>query len=91
MEVAVLRNGKGFGELALIKNKPRAATIKCLEECHVAVMSKADYEKVLKKIEQKNLAKMVEFLHSLPFFRVWTRTSLSKLQYIFEQKQFLRN
>ena len=35
----------------MIKNKPRAATIKCAEECHFGVMSKADYDKVLLRIE----------------------------------------
>jgi CRP-like cAMP-binding protein len=47
IEVVSLRTGKSFGELALIKNKPRAATIKCSEDCHFAVMQKADYNKVL--------------------------------------------
>ena len=91
VEVVQLRSGKSFGELALIKNKPRAATIKCVEDCHFAVMSKSDYEKVLQKIEQKNMNKIIEFLHQLPFFKVWTRTSLSKLQYSFEQRAFIRN
>lgn len=36
-------SGKSFGELALITNKPRAATIKCLTECHFAVMNKINY------------------------------------------------
>ncbi len=40
IEVVQLRTGKSFGELALIKNKPRAATIRCLEECHLAIMNK---------------------------------------------------
>ena len=47
IEVLILRSGKAFGELALIKNKPRAATILCLTECHFAVMSKANNEKIL--------------------------------------------
>jgi CRP-like cAMP-binding protein len=48
-----MRSGKGFGELALSKERlmPRAATIKCVTECHLAVMSKADYSKVLSRIE----------------------------------------
>ena len=46
--------GKSFGELALINNKPRAATIKCLTDCHFAVISKNVYERILKKIEVKN-------------------------------------
>ncbi len=47
IEVATLKAGKSFGELALIKNRPRAATIKCSEACHFAVINKADYTKML--------------------------------------------
>jgi CRP-like cAMP-binding protein len=79
LEVVTLRSGKSFGELALIKNKPRAASIKCLEDCHFAVMNKSDYQKVLSRIEQKNLNKIIDFLHSLPYLRPWTRTALGKL------------
>lgn len=39
-EAVTLRSGKSFGEIALIKNQPRAASIKTIEECHFAVMSK---------------------------------------------------
>ena len=42
-EVVVLRTGKSFGELALIKNKPRAATIRTSDDCHFAVMEKENY------------------------------------------------
>jgi len=91
IEFTQLKSGKSFGELALIKNKPRAATIRCVEDCHFAVMSKDDYEKVLQKIEMKKIQKNIEFMHQLPFFKVWTKTSLSKLQYSFEQRAFIRN
>eukprot|EP00347_Sterkiella_histriomuscorum_P023290 403335214 len=91
IEFLQLKTGKSFGELALIKNKPRAATIRCVEDCHFAVMSQSDYMKILNKIEQKNMSRIVEFMHELPFFKVWTRTSLGKLQYSFEQKQLQRN
>lgn len=42
-EVAKLKDGKSFGELALIQNKPRAATIKCVQDSHFAVLDKAVY------------------------------------------------
>ncbi|CDW81071.1 UNKNOWN [Stylonychia lemnae] len=90
-EFTQLKAGKSFGELALIKNKPRAATIKCTEDCHFAVMSKTDYEKVLQKIELKKMQKIIDFLHQLPFFKVWTKTSLGKLHYSFEERLFKRN
>jgi CRP-like cAMP-binding protein len=60
-EVVQLTMGKSFGELALINNKPRAATIKCLTDCHFAVISKNVYERILKKIEVKNQNKLVDF------------------------------
>ena len=49
------------------------------------------YKKVLLKVEQKRLNKMVDFLHSLPFFKNWTRTTISKFQYFFTHQTFQRN
>jgi len=81
--------GKSFGDLALINNKPRAATIKCLTDCHFAVISKNVYERILKKIEVKNQNKLVDFFQHLPFFEGWSRTALAKLKYIFAQRDFI--
>ena len=52
-EVAILHSGKSFGELGLIRNKPRAATIKCIEDSHFATLDKYDYEISIAKIERK--------------------------------------
>lgn len=81
MEVGDLEVGKSFGELALIKNKPRAATIVCRQVCSFAVMDRNDYKKVLGKLEQKRMNRLTEFLYSLPFFLNWTRGSIQKFQY----------
>jgi CRP-like cAMP-binding protein len=51
LKVGMIFAGHSFGELALINNKPRAATIHCEEGCHFAVMSKKDYKECLIKIE----------------------------------------
>ena len=69
----------------------RAATIKCVRDCQFAVMDRTTYRKVLGKIEQKWLNKSVDFLQSLPFFSSWTRSTISKFQYLFERKDFIRN
>ena len=47
--------GAGFGELALVSDEllPRAATIKCIGQCHLAVMSKSNYNEVLSKIDAR--------------------------------------
>lgn len=80
--------GKAFGELALITNKPRAATLKCLTNCHFAVISKNVYDRVLKKIGVKNQNQLVDFFHHLPFFAGWSRTALARLKYNFNLEEY---
>lgn len=53
IELAILDNGHSFGEVALIEQKPRLATIRCLQDSHFAVLSKKDFNKVLGIIERK--------------------------------------
>jgi len=90
-QVVQLKAGKSFGELALINNKPRAATIRCATECYFAVVSKADYDSLLKKIEMKKEKRFVDFLESLPFFSNQSRVALTKLKYLMQQKEFIKN
>ena len=82
--------GRGFGELALINNQPRAATIKCLTECHLAVIKKEDYDALLKKIELKREKRLVDFLESLPYFGSLSRVALVKLKYLMMQKEYIK-
>ena len=42
-EVSILNKGMSFGEQALLNDAPRAATIRCNEDCYFAVLSKEDY------------------------------------------------
>ena len=53
IEITKLEEGKSFGELALINDRPRAATIMGLTDCHLATLDKQDYLRVFKKIENK--------------------------------------
>jgi len=48
VQVVRLSAGKSFGELALINDAPRAASIQCLTTCLFATLERKDYEKVLK-------------------------------------------
>lgn len=47
-QVAIMPTGLSFGELALISNKPRMATIICEEECEFLILSKKPFDKILK-------------------------------------------
>jgi CRP-like cAMP-binding protein len=61
--VAKIVTGSSFGELALIGNCDRAATITCVSDVYVAVLNKNDYQRVLKRGEQKQLNKKMDFFH----------------------------
>lgn len=89
--VAQLSTGMAFGELALLKNQPRAASIKCLTNCHFAVLSKVDYMKVIGKAEAKFLDKKIQFLQETPFFAKWSKKQLEKVSYYFAYKSYKRN
>ena len=50
LDVASLHTGDSFGELALINDEPRKASIKTLSDCYLAYLDKNDYKKILRKI-----------------------------------------
>lgn len=51
-----------FGELALLSNKPRMATVTCLDNCHFMILTKDAYEYVIGKMERRMLSDKVDFL-----------------------------
>ena len=54
-EVATLGQGEIFGELSLVTDKPRSATIICAESCDFAIMDKEIYGKVVGNSLQKKI------------------------------------
>ena len=52
--VKTLNSGDAFGELALLENRPRAATIICKDNCHFAVLEKNHFNRILSKMEKMN-------------------------------------
>ena len=53
VEVKVLEKGQSFGELALLENKPRQATLVCKENSHFATLEKQFFDQILSNF--KNL------------------------------------
>ena len=62
MEVATLKAGDSFGELALITNATRAASIKTKTSCHFATLDKASYNNFLGLTDEIKLEKTVHLL-----------------------------
>lgn len=82
-ELAILKTGAYFGEAALIENKSRMASIRCLEDSHFAILSKEDFNRALGAIEKRKYNERIQFLQSLPFFDKLTKNSVGKLSYQF--------
>lgn len=57
-----MKSGDSFGELALLSDNPRAASIKCLTDCHFAVLDRLSYKRSLGKIETRKRLAMLEFI-----------------------------
>ena len=73
IEAVILKAGSSFGELALINNAPRRATIKCLSDCTFAILNKNQYNKAFQSIEKKQQDEKIKFIGKLPFISHWTR------------------
>lgn len=82
-EVGTLVAGESFGELALISEKPRAASIKAKEHTKLLVLHKDDFKQILGSLAERQLMNKVRFLQSLPYFFSWTKSLLVKLAYFF--------
>ena len=85
IEVAKLNSGKTFGELALINDKPRAATIVCLQDCYFACLERSSYQKVLQKLDIKIQYQKLDFFSKIPFLTHQTSTQMKKLIHSFNQ------
>lgn len=89
--VNILKEGACFGELALMSDRPRAATITANSRVSLLVIHKNQFQKILGNIANDRLSSKVKFLHSLPFFSSWTKSAISKISVYFEEVTFLRN
>lgn len=90
VSVSEMAAGACFGELALLQGLPRSATIQCLERTVVGVLSKENFNVVLKEHEAKKLNWKINFLQSTPMFSSWTRQALSRLTYYLKERKFRR-
>lgn len=77
----VLVRGDSFGELALLQDIRRTATITCRETCEILVVDKETFAKVCPSIFQEELEEKEKFLSKLNLFspKFWTKEMLKTL------------
>src|SRR3990167_2618173 len=62
--VCALKEGSMFGELALIYNQPRLATIISLTESEMCTMDKKNFQKILGVLQRQENQKKIEFIQN---------------------------
>ena len=100
-ELAIGKVGDSFGEMALIKNEPRNASILALEKCVMISIEKGDYTKIVKDIEEQRLIKeLASFKEKYPIFKFWPSSKCFPLlsglitqefvtdEYVYKQNEF---
>ncbi|KAJ3333981.1 hypothetical protein HDU76_000113, partial [Blyttiomyces sp. JEL0837] len=71
--------GEGFGDLGLLNDQARSATIVTVRPTELVLVQKEDYNRVLRFVHQKHTAEMVNFLKSIPIFQDWTARALKAI------------
>ena len=79
IKIKIIGTNSFFGEMALINNKPRLASIICEEDCVFAVLVKKDFDRILKSFEEKKYLANLTFLHQIPIFETWNITQLRRI------------
>eukprot|EP00359_Climacostomum_virens_P011557 CAMPEP_0204902690 /NCGR_PEP_ID=MMETSP1397-20131031/3817_1 /ASSEMBLY_ACC=CAM_ASM_000891 /TAXON_ID=49980 /ORGANISM="Climacostomum Climacostomum virens, Strain Stock W-24" /LENGTH=510 /DNA_ID=CAMNT_0052071227 /DNA_START=205 /DNA_END=1737 /DNA_ORIENTATION=- len=86
LKETILNAGASFGELGLLKNITRTATVTSRETSVLAVLTKTEFDHIISGIENTRLSQIVDYLQSIPIFHSWTKTALSKASYSFARK-----
>lgn len=87
--VRYLREGEGFGEIALKRNIPRTASILCKKDCEFLTLSKEQYELGFGKMQREK----EDFIHSIfPMLKniTFSIDILNSLLYSFKTERYPR-
>ncbi|KAL4459906.1 hypothetical protein ABPG74_003432 [Tetrahymena malaccensis] len=81
VQVSTLKAGSSFGELALINDRPRLATIVCSQNCKFAVIDKENFQRILKEQEEIKLIKALNLYSSIPLFENFSTYLLKQVHW----------
>ena len=75
----ILNQDDNFGELALIENKKRTATVKCIENCVLYLLNGKIFREIVSKINEGDLKERLTFLKASAIFNVLDNVHLNAL------------
>jgi len=80
--------GDAFGELALLYNAPRAATITAIEACLLWKLDRDTFNHIVKDSAQKKREKYEQFLEKVQIFATMEPYERSKLADAFTERRY---
>lgn len=80
--------GEAFGELALLYNAPRAATITADEECLLYALDRATFNHIVKDAARQKREKYEAFLKDIQLLETMDDYERSQVAEAFEEKKF---
>ena len=81
--------GEGFGELALLYNAPRAATITATEDSTLMKLDRGTFNHIVKDAAQRKREKYDNFLQTIPILQSMDPYERSKLGDAVREESFL--
>jgi CRP-like cAMP-binding protein len=91
LKVGSAEAGASFGELALLQDKPRAASVFCESSCCFGVINKDDYVRIIGRHARRMLEAKIDFLATLPIFAGWRLHNIAKLTYYMKELSFVKH
>lgn len=89
VEVARLGHGQSFGELSLVLEQPRAATVTALEPTDLLALSKASYDAIIKKVELERMNELNTVMKSVACFALVDRSLITMLIPWFKEIKYI--
>ena len=89
--LGIFNDGFPFGEIALIKHCTRNASVKVINETYCISLTKNDYNKIMRELEERRLEKNLNtFKKNYPFFQNWMSRIMLKLFNGFSTQKYQR-
>ena len=72
-----LKRGAGFGELALLYNAPRSASVKAVGKFGAWAIDRHTFRKVVEEMAQKQYQENLKFMENVKFYSLFLKEILS--------------
>ena len=80
--------GDAFGELALLYNAPRAATIRAVTDCHLWALDRMTFSQIVQGASTEKREKYEEFLSNVPLLEKMSSFERSKIAETLKEMKF---